>query len=68
MSVNDSRPDGWVYRGGQSSAAKLIDLIEFKCIYLEMITPLSSRDDKEGPGPDRGTSTLLLMVTVLHVS
>lgn len=38
MSVDDSRPDGWVYRGGQGSAAKFMDLIEFKFIYLEMIT------------------------------
>lgn len=46
--------DGWVYRGGggQSSAAKLMDLIEFKCIYLEMINDLGFRETQsQTPGP-----------------
>lgn len=55
MSVNiPDEKDGWVYRrwGGQSSAAKLMDLIEFKCIFLKMINDLGFRETQsQTPGP-----------------
>lgn len=51
-----SRLEGWMgsQKGGQSSAAKLMDLIEFKCIFLKMINDLGLRETQSqttGPAP-----------------